>query len=304
MIFVLLSHRWLLQTHAPAHMVPGALPPSLPKQEGEGSQSSSSSSCAASPALALSGAKFVVVVRSPNDVCTSAYYHAWSPAKSGWPFEAWATAWLAGATPSGSWVNWHAGWRQALESLGGENGEGLEGDDDGRSSSNTHHPRGLMLTYEAMTSSDETVRLDTFRQLGRFVLPARSSSVKHGNDGREDNEEKEAEFEALVRRVDKLCQFDAMKAQALATLKTTAPAPIAPTTAPAVAETAVAAAANETSLTASSGNSGTGSHHRSNLGVGHMRHGKAGNWAEHFTPAQAAHFDAQCNEEAQRCGLV
>ena len=34
------------------------------------------------------GTKYIVVSRNPFDACVSWYYHAWSPAKSGWPFEA------------------------------------------------------------------------------------------------------------------------------------------------------------------------------------------------------------------------
>ena len=77
----------LVKTHAPSHLVVGEVGGSL----GGGKS--------AAP-------KFVVVVRSPKDVVVSSYYHAWNPAKSGWPFSAWVAAWLSGTTPSGSWTAW------------------------------------------------------------------------------------------------------------------------------------------------------------------------------------------------------
>lgn len=224
------------QTHAPAHMVPGALP--LLDSDSRSRDDSSLRAC---------GARFVVVARSPKDVCTSSFYHAWSPAARGWPFDAWAAGWLEGATPSGAWVAWHAGWRAQAAALN------VAG-----------HPRVLVLTYEALASPDEAVRLAALRTLGAFVLPRGDS------DG----------FEALVRRVDTVCKFDAMKAQA--------------TAATATAKTTDAAAEAEPS-------GGSSSSHPS--GAGHLRHGKAGNWKVHFSLALAARFDAQCGEEARLCGL-
>ena len=280
------------QTHAPAHMVPGALS-SPTSTELEGSSPGCPGSTASASNLALSGAKFVVVARAPKDVCTSSFYHAWSPAKSGWPFEAWASAWLEGATPSGGWVQWHAGWREAIEPLQVEGGESVGGDEKGSSVESA--AQGLLLTYEAMTSVEETVRLEAFRTLGRFVLPTPSTGRSidaHGDASTTTKEHEEAEFEALVRRVDNLCQFDAMKAQALTALKNSAPA-AAP----------VAVPATNDSSSARASTSSNSSHHGSNLGIGHMRHGKAGNWAEHFTSALAAHFDARCSEEARCYGL-
>jgi hypothetical protein len=38
------------------------------------------------------GTKTVVVTRNPLDACVSAYYHAWNPYKSGWPFSGKCTA--------------------------------------------------------------------------------------------------------------------------------------------------------------------------------------------------------------------
>ena len=56
------------------------------------------------------GTKVIVVSRNPLDACVSAYYHAWNPAKSGWPFSAWAAAWLSGNVPHGSWFDWVRRW--------------------------------------------------------------------------------------------------------------------------------------------------------------------------------------------------
>ena len=55
-------------------------------------------------------AKYIVCTRNPLDACVSCYYHAWNPHKSGWPFEAWALAWLAGAEMFGSYFTWHREW--------------------------------------------------------------------------------------------------------------------------------------------------------------------------------------------------
>ena len=57
------------------------------------------------------GVRVVVVTRNPKDACTSGYYHAFNPHKRGWPFAAWASAWAAGAVPSGSWFEWTREWR-------------------------------------------------------------------------------------------------------------------------------------------------------------------------------------------------
>jgi hypothetical protein len=57
-----------------------------------------------------SGTKIIVVSRNPLDACVSMYYHAVNPHKSGWPFEAWASAWLSGNVPHGSWFAWVSGW--------------------------------------------------------------------------------------------------------------------------------------------------------------------------------------------------
>lgn len=63
---------------------------------------------ASTPAVA----KYIVVTRNPLDACVSCYYHAWNPHKSGWPFDAWAAAWLEGLGDacSGDYFEWHRGW--------------------------------------------------------------------------------------------------------------------------------------------------------------------------------------------------
>lgn len=57
-----------------------------------------------------SGAKIIVVSRNPLDACVSSYYHAFNPFKSGWPFEAWASAWLNSMFAHGSWFNFVKEW--------------------------------------------------------------------------------------------------------------------------------------------------------------------------------------------------
>jgi hypothetical protein len=244
-------------------LVPGALPR---LDSGE----SKSSGCPASSLVSSCGARFVVVARSPKDVCTSCFYHAWSPAQQGWPFEAWAACWLDGATPSGRWVDWHAGWRRQTGA---------------RFAPPQAQPRVLMLTYEALASPDEVVRLAALRTLGAFVLQLPrapgDAQVVPGGGG----------FEALVRRVDHVCRFDAMKAQATAATTTAAPKP---------------GRSGSSSLDGNAG--GLHSSRRGSLpngagAAGHLRHGKAGNWTAHFSLALAARFDDQCGEEARLCGL-
>lgn len=58
------------------------------------------------------GVKYVLVTRNPFDACTSAYYHAWSPSKSGIDFDVWVDTWMAydQLYPDGSWFSWHRDW--------------------------------------------------------------------------------------------------------------------------------------------------------------------------------------------------
>jgi len=72
-------------------------------------------------------ARYVVVSRNPLDACVSCFYHAWNPHKNGWPFEAFAEAWLAGWGNGafGSWVDFHLGWHAVSQ----RHGEGLPSSD-------------------------------------------------------------------------------------------------------------------------------------------------------------------------------
>jgi len=58
------------------------------------------------------GIKVVIVTRNPLDACVSAYYHAWNPHRSGWPFSAWAAAWISGNVLHGSWFQWVKEWHE------------------------------------------------------------------------------------------------------------------------------------------------------------------------------------------------
>jgi hypothetical protein len=89
------------------------------------------------------GAKVVVVTRNPYDACVSSYYHAFNPAKSGWPFDAWATAWLNGYVMFGDYYEWIKGWYQQYLK---------------------YPDRIIWISFEEMKKSpfEETLRLSTF----------------------------------------------------------------------------------------------------------------------------------------------
>jgi hypothetical protein len=59
--------------------------------------------------------KTVIVSRNPFDACVSMFYHAFNPYKSGWPFDAWATAWLNGYAMFGDYFAWIKGWYAEYE---------------------------------------------------------------------------------------------------------------------------------------------------------------------------------------------
>eukprot|EP01038_Epipyxis_sp_PR26KG_P006971 gene6971-9531_t len=61
------------------------------------------------------GVKVIIVSRNPLDACVSSYYHAFNPFRSGWPFDAWASAWLGGFTAHGSWFNWVQDWNKQAQ---------------------------------------------------------------------------------------------------------------------------------------------------------------------------------------------
>jgi tetratricopeptide (TPR) repeat protein len=183
--------------------------------------------------------KVVVVVRDPRDVLTSSFYHAWNPSKRGWPFGAWAAAWLDGATPSGSWADWCKGWREAADA---------NADADAASSS----PYDVLLCrYEDLSSADDAVRLAALRKVGEFVLQGGASL---------DGNAAATEMGALTAKVDAQCRFDAMKAAA-------------------------------GKQAAKEGKAG---------GVAHLRHGRAGNWREHFGASDGGGDGASTLEELFR----
>eukprot|EP01035_Chromulina_nebulosa_P020322 gene20322-26379_t len=80
----------VLKTHSPYHLLLGT--------NGNGVKALPSTT------------KVILMSRNPLDACVSSYYHAWNPFKSGWPFEAWASLWLNGYVPHGSWFDWVKGW--------------------------------------------------------------------------------------------------------------------------------------------------------------------------------------------------
>ncbi|KAK3286899.1 hypothetical protein CYMTET_5570 [Cymbomonas tetramitiformis] len=61
----------------------------------------------------LGNAKVIYVTRNPKDACVSSYHHSFNPYKSGWPFHAWAAAFLSGNIPFGSWFETTKSWLQA-----------------------------------------------------------------------------------------------------------------------------------------------------------------------------------------------
>ncbi len=123
----------LIKTHAPVPLLVGC-----DELDSSGETAAAMSPTRASPS-SQQQPRFVVVVRNPKDVVTSAYYHAFNPCKSGWPFAAWVAAWLAGRTPAGDWVAWVRGWRHRAQELGPR--------------------RCLILTYEDLTAEDNEVLL-------------------------------------------------------------------------------------------------------------------------------------------------
>mmetsp|Transcript_36658 Transcript_36658/g.74421 ORF Transcript_36658/g.74421 Transcript_36658/m.74421 type:complete len:465 (+) Transcript_36658:59-1453(+) len=247
----------LIKTHAPANLVPGD---SLLRLVDSSTFATDRLGLEPSADGSRSEARFVVVARTPKDVCTSCFYHAWNPCAQGWPFAAWAHAWSSGLVPSGSWAGWHRGWRERASTLGAE--------------------RVLMLTYEELTSVDDSVRLGALAKLGVFVLQGESIGSGGGGGGRvegsggvggEGEKAEEEEFEALVKRVDALCNFEAMK---------------------------------KLSTAASSADDGSGSGDSSVSHASHLRHGRSGNWKAHFDAELArTTVDAVCAEEAKEWGL-
>lgn len=62
------------------------------------------------------GCKLLIVVRNPLDACVSCYYHPKnSPAKRGWPFDAFAEVYLQGIIAYGSFFDWVNDWYIAAQ---------------------------------------------------------------------------------------------------------------------------------------------------------------------------------------------
>lgn len=92
--FNAMPHPRVIKSHAPNRMLLGS--------NGDGIRGYSSST------------KVIIVTRNPFDACVSSYYHAFNPAKQGWPFDAWATAWLQGYGPHGDWFTFYRDYWQAI----------------------------------------------------------------------------------------------------------------------------------------------------------------------------------------------
>merc|ERR1711988_643593 len=90
----------LFKTHAPRQMFLGVRPTDPPSLADTGR-----------PTPLAPGVKVVYVSRNAKDACVSAYYHAANPHKLGFPFDAWAVAWMSGIFEHGRWSDHIAGWR-------------------------------------------------------------------------------------------------------------------------------------------------------------------------------------------------
>ena len=94
-----------LKSHAPPHLL----------LTGAGAGADGGGGVVALP----SSTKVLVVTRNPLDACVSCFYHAWNPSKSGWPFAAWAAAWLSGNVPHGCWFDWVKAWKAEADAQPG-----------------------------------------------------------------------------------------------------------------------------------------------------------------------------------------
>lgn len=56
------------------------------------------------------GMKVLIVTRNPFDACVSSYFYGFNAFRNGWPFEAWASLWLTGIIPMGSWFDFTREW--------------------------------------------------------------------------------------------------------------------------------------------------------------------------------------------------
>ena len=126
-------------------------------------------------AVLADGAKYIVAARNPYDAVASAFYHAWNPHRSGWPFAAWVEAWLLADAHSGcgGWASWLRGWHDVAQSPEGRG-------------------RVLWIHYEEMLKNPEA----EVRRVAAFIGIAVD------------------EDDGLIRRVVEGSSFGAMKAAA------------------------------------------------------------------------------------------
>jgi|MDSY01.1.fsa_nt_gb hypothetical protein len=92
----------VLKTHAPRELFLATTPLSPP---------SLSNNSRSRPEPLAPGVKVVYCSRRAKDAAVSAYYHAASPHRLGFPFDAWAATWLSGLFEHGRWSDHVAGWR-------------------------------------------------------------------------------------------------------------------------------------------------------------------------------------------------
>eukprot|EP01036_Dinobryon_divergens_P029716 gene29716-38849_t len=170
----------IIKSHAPPHLLLTGrrilpdLPPHADMRDGGDTK------CISGAQLSLpEGVKVIVVTRNPLDACVSSYYHAWNPCKSGWPFSAWAAAWLSGHVPHGSWFEWVKAWsREAL----------------------ANPAQILWLQFEDVKSDPFKVT----RQIAQFLSPPLSVFNEVGSGGEED----------IIAAVVQASSFESMKEQA------------------------------------------------------------------------------------------
>lgn len=66
------------------------------------------------------GMKVIVVTRNPFDACVSSYFYGFNACRNGWPFTAWASAWVTGMVPMGSWFAFSKEWYEQVERFPGK----------------------------------------------------------------------------------------------------------------------------------------------------------------------------------------
>eukprot|EP01033_Poteriospumella_lacustris_P002933 gene2934-2143_t len=120
------------------------------------------------------GCKVLVVARNPLDACVSCYYHPKnSPAKRGWPFDAFAEVYLQGHVAFGSYFDWTRDWYAAAQA---------------------RPDRIIWVEFEAMKLES----LPTTQRLAEFLRLLPSDAAQH---------------DAFLRRVVHHASFEEMKRQ-------------------------------------------------------------------------------------------